>query len=147
MNHPLVVGYDGLDPSKHALGFALNEAALRELPVVIVVVAEERYATVDPYEPGAINVDLLAPPPPEGPVEIQPVLAEAREQLAQSGVEGTVEWTLGDPVVEILKSAKRHDASAIVVGARHHSAFSRLFGADITEAIIRDASCEVLVAH
>jgi nucleotide-binding universal stress UspA family protein len=146
-SHPLVVGYDGLDPAKHALDFALKESKLRNAPVAVVVVAAEHFATVDPYEPGAINVELLAPPPPEGPVEIQPILAEARERLAAAGVEGTVEWALGDPVTEILRVAQRDDATAIVVGERHHSIFTRLLGADTTEALIRDATCEVIVAH
>jgi nucleotide-binding universal stress UspA family protein len=144
---PLLVGYDGRDPSKHALEHALKEAPLRGVSVVVLVVAGVQYEAVSPYEPGTADLGLMVPVPPEGPLEIQPTLEEARTIVADSGVEGTVEWSFGDPVTEILDAARRHDASAIVIGSHPHSAVGRFLGTDTAEAIIKDAHCDVLVSH
>jgi nucleotide-binding universal stress UspA family protein len=144
---PLLVGFDGSDSSRHALDFALREAALREAPVVVLVVAAVRYESVSPYDPGTIDIGLIPPITAEGPVEIQPLLREARGVVEESGIDGSVEWSLGDPVTEILRVAEERGAAAIVVGSSHHSALGRLFGADTTAALVRDAPCDVLVAH
>jgi nucleotide-binding universal stress UspA family protein len=144
---PLLVGYDGRDPSKHAIEHALKEAALRGVSVVVLVVAVPHYEAVNPYEPGTVDIGLIEPIPAEGPLEIQPTLADARELVAGSGVEATVEWRQGDPVTEILDAAKRLEASAIVIGSHPHSAIGRFFGTDTAEEIIKDAPCDVLVSH
>jgi nucleotide-binding universal stress UspA family protein len=144
---PLLVGYDGRDASKHALERAFEEAKTRNASVVVLVVGTLFYETVNPYDPGMIDVGMIQPVPEEGPPEIQPVLKEARELVAASGVEGTVEWSVGDPVTEILDAARRTDASAIVIGSHPHGAFARLIGADTAEEIIHEAPCDVIVAH
>jgi nucleotide-binding universal stress UspA family protein len=143
---PLVVGYDGTDESVRALDLALEESALRFTPVVVVVVAAERYDWVDPYEPGMAIVPI-APIPEDGPLEVQPLLREARRRLDEAGADGDVEWGLGDPVSEIVRVADERHASAIVVGTHHHSALGRLFGADTAAAISREAHCDVIVAR
>jgi nucleotide-binding universal stress UspA family protein len=144
---PLLVGYDGRDPSKHALEHALKEAPLRGVSVVVLVVAGVQYEAVNPLEPGTVDFGAMEPIPEEGPLEIQPTLEEARQIVADSGVEASVDWVLGDPVTEILDAAKRLDASAIVIGSHPHSAFGRFLGTDTAEAIIKDAHCDVLVSH
>jgi nucleotide-binding universal stress UspA family protein len=144
---PLLVGYDGRDASHEALAHALREAPLRGTGVVVLVVAGLHYESYNPYEPGTIDIGPIAPIPPEGPAEIQPALAEAREALAASGVAGEVEWSLGDPVTEILEAARRTGASAIVIGSHPHGAFARFIGADTAEEIIREAPCDVIVAR
>ena len=144
---PLLVGYDGRDPSRLALDRAFEEAKLRGTTVTVLVVGQLFYETVNPYDPGMIDVGMIQPVPEEGPLEIQPILKEARELVAQSGVEGTVEWSVGDPVTEILDAARRADASAIVIGSHPHGAFARLIGADTSEEIIHEAPCEVIVVR
>jgi nucleotide-binding universal stress UspA family protein len=86
------------------------------------------------------------PPIPEGgPAEAQPLLLAARTRLRDAGVRGEVDWRMGSPASELLRAARENDARAIVVGAHHHSALARLFGADTASDIVSDATCEVLV--
>lgn len=144
---PLLVGYDGRDASQKALEHAIDEAKARGTTIVVLVVGGLRYENVNPYDPGTIDVGLIEPVPKEGPLEIQPALNEARTTLEASGVEGSVEWSIGDPVSEILDAADRLQASAIVIGSHKHSAFGRFLGADTAEEIIKDARCDVLVAR
>jgi nucleotide-binding universal stress UspA family protein len=144
---PLLVGYDGRDASVKALQHAIKEAKLRGTTVVVLVVAGLRYENVNPYDPGTVDIGLIEPIPKDGPVEIQPVLHEARKALAEAGMEGSVEWSIGDPVSEILSAAERFEATAIVIGSHKHSALGRFLGTDTAEEIIRDARCDVLVAR
>jgi len=144
---PLVVGYDGRDESEKAFDEAVREAGRRGATLAIVVVAPIPAGPADPFDPAYVGVGVIQPIPPEGPVEIQPILEEARRRLEAAPVEGTVEWSLGDPAIEILRVAQERRASAIVVGTHHHSALGRLFGTDTAANLVSAADCDVLVAR
>jgi nucleotide-binding universal stress UspA family protein len=144
---PLVVGYDGRDESEKALDEAFREAAQRNVDVLVLVVGSVPVEVFDPLAPAMYDVGAMTPIPPEGPVELQPLLAEARRRLQEAGAGGSVEWSLGDPARELLRIAEEQNASAIVVGTHHHSALGRFFGTDVAERVEREAHCEVLVAR
>ena len=142
---PLVVGYDGSEPSQKALERAFDEAKTRGSSLVIVVVAGIQYGSIDPLDPMS-GIAAIPPIPAEGPVEIQPILEMARERLAAAGVDGRVEWSLGDPAAEIVRIAKEANAKSIVVGNHHHSALGRFFGTDTAAELERHSEFEVIVA-
>jgi len=146
---PVLVGYDGREESELAVAEAVTEARSRGVGLVVLVVAGLPPEVVDPVQPGGMGMGLAAFPEmtPDGPVDIQPIMERARERLAASGVEGRVEWSIGDPAAEILRVADEVDASAIVVGTHHHSALERLFGGDITASVVRHARRDVVVAR
>ncbi|MFL5927035.1 MAG: universal stress protein [Gaiellaceae bacterium] len=146
-SRPLVVGYDGRDESEKALDEAFRAAAQRGADVLVLVVGSVPVEVFDPLAPAMYDVGAMTPIPPEGPIELQPLLAEARRRLEEAGAAGTVEWSLGDPARELLRTAEERNASAIVVGTHHHSALGRLFGTDVAERVEREARCEVLVAR
>jgi len=142
---PLVVGYDGSPPSEKALERSFAEAEARSTSLVIVVVAGIQYGSIDPLDPMS-GVAMIPPIPAEGPVEIQPIMELARQKLADSGVDGKVEWSLGDPATEIVRVAREANAKTIVVGNHHHSALGRFFGTDTAAELERHTEFEVLVA-
>ena len=142
---PIVVGYDGRAPSDRALSRAITEASADGARVLVLVVAALPVAATDPFEPGLATV--IPPIPEGGPPEVQPLLRTARERLAEAGVDGDVDWRIGNPASELLQAARETNARAIVVGTHHHSALARLFGADTAADLVREAKCEVLVEH
>jgi nucleotide-binding universal stress UspA family protein len=146
---PLLVGYDGREESEIALAEAFSEARSRGVNLVVLVVAGLPPEVVDPVQPGGIGIGFAAYPEitPDGPIEIQPIMERAREKLAASGVEGHVEWSIGDPASEIMRVADEVDACAIVIGTHHHSALERLFGGDISKSVVRHAHRDVVVAR
>jgi nucleotide-binding universal stress UspA family protein len=145
---PVVVGYDGREESERALEYALEEAASREVPVVVIVVAAMPYEYVDPYGPGVPGmIGPMTPIPQEGPLEVQPLLDHARRRIEETGSSGEAVWGLGDPVTEILRVADERKAAAIVVGTHHHSALGRFFGTDTAADLVRESHCDVLVAR
>lgn len=144
---PLVVGYDGREESEKALEEAFREAAERNVEVLVLVVGAVPVEVFDPLAPAMYDVGAITPIPPDGPVELQPLLHEARRRVDEADVAGSVEWSLGDPARELLRVASERNASAIVVGTHHHSALGRLFGTDVAETVAREARCDVVVAH
>jgi nucleotide-binding universal stress UspA family protein len=144
---PLVVGYDGREESEKALEEAFREASERNVEVLVLVVGAVPVEVFDPLAPAMYDVGAITPIPPDGPVELQPLLHEARRRVDEADVAGSVEWSLGDPARELLRVASERNASAIVVGTHHHSALGRLFGTDVAETVAREARCDVVVAH
>jgi nucleotide-binding universal stress UspA family protein len=146
---PVLVGYDGRAETEVAFAEAVAEARARSTGLVVLVVAGLPPGIVDPVQPGGMGMGLAAFPEmtADGPVEIQPIMARAREKLAASGLEGRVDWSIGDPAAEILRVADEIDASAIVIGTHHHSALERLFGGDVTGSVVRHAHRDVVVAR
>jgi nucleotide-binding universal stress UspA family protein len=146
---PLLVGYDGREESEIALDQALSEAHARGTNLVVVVVGGIPVVAADPLDPTGMGMGMGVFPEmtPDGPVDIQPIMAAARRKLAASGVKGHVEWSLGDPAAEILRVADEHDAAVIIVGTHRHSAISRLVGDDVAGTVMRRAHCDVVIAR
>src|SRR5690242_969335 len=119
---PLLVGYDGREESEIAFTEAVKEARTRGVKLVVLVVSGLPIEVIDPVQPGGMGMGLAAFPEitPDGPVEIEPIMRRAREKLAASGIDGHVEWSIGDPASEILRVADEIDACAIVIGTHHH---------------------------
>jgi nucleotide-binding universal stress UspA family protein len=115
--------------------------------VLVLVVGAVPVEVFDPLAPAMYDVGAITPIPPDGPVELQPLLHDARRRLDAADAEGSVEWSLGDPARELVRAAEEHNASAIVVGTHHHSALGRFFGTDVAERVEREALCEVIVAR
>ena len=83
----------------------------------------------------------LGPPP-----DVVEHLNEAREILAAAGFDPDLAWAAGEPGHEIVETAKRVGARAIVVGEHHHGFLSGLFGGRVDEEVQREAGCRVIVA-
>jgi nucleotide-binding universal stress UspA family protein len=138
----IVVGYDGGEPSQRALGAAIADARTSGRRLVAVAVRELV------LEPGVLPVEgwVYVPPiPSEGPVELQPLLTDARERMAEADVDGEAVWGFGEPALEILRVARESHAVRIFVGHHHHSRLSRLLHGDTAANIQELADCEVVV--
>jgi nucleotide-binding universal stress UspA family protein len=144
---PLLVGYDGREESEVALDRALAEARRRGMRLVVLVVMGLPVDVVDPATPAGIGIGVFPEMTPDGPRDVQPIMAAARRKLASSGIEGHVEWTFGDPASEIVRVADELDAAAIVVGTHHHSALGRLLGTDIAASVVGQAHRDVVVVR
>jgi len=150
----IVVGFDGSDASGRALDRAIGMAASGAGRLVVVVVVP---LTFDPLAPTSVGAWVLGPvaaseeelerdlaantPPPV----LQPVVAEAEKRAAAAGLEPEVAWRMGDPVREILDTARDSGASTIVLGEHHHRMFGEVLGDDVDAAVQREARCELVL--
>ena len=61
-------------------------------------------------------------------------------------VTATETLTAGDPAGELLRMANEDAVDLIILGARGLSAVQRLLLGSVSEAVLRDAQCAVLIA-
>jgi nucleotide-binding universal stress UspA family protein len=136
----IIVGIDGSDHSKHALEWAMKEAAIRHAPLTVI--------TVHPVIAGFSGRPVAYP--------TDGALADKARETAQeevdktlAGLSGqgpetvTVQGVSGFPA-EVLITAGR-DADMIVVGSRGSGGFSRLLLGAVSSQVTHHAQCPVVV--
>jgi nucleotide-binding universal stress UspA family protein len=135
----IVVGVDGSEESKRALRWAVEEAALRHVPVRAV------YAWTPPLVPGALGFAVLPAADldavREGAVEL--LDAAVDEVVDGSGVEVTRAAVQGAPAKVLLQAAE--EADLLVVGTRGHGGFAELLLGSVSQQCAHHATCPVVV--
>lgn len=129
----VVVGVDDSDNSLVAVGAAAAEAALRHLPLHIV--------HADPFESAA---DTTAGPLPEEPGRCVN-RAMDRAVAAWPDLKVTGEVARSFPQPELISASS--DAEMVVIGDRGLGAVARALLDTVAGALVRDASCPVLVTR
>ena len=134
----VLVGYDGSEPAKCAIDFALDLAR--------------------PYG-AALHVLAVARPPEFGTeVEAEAVIENSRRhyghvlqslksRLAKESIESKFEIAVGHPAKQLLLYAERHGIDHIVVGHLGHSLFEHWMLGSVARQVIAHASCAVTVVR
>ena len=129
----IVVGYDGSDAARRALGRAA-ELATEGTKVVVV------HAT-----PSVYGGSTPGPADPEEETRAEGLLQEARELLGRRGLEAEALKPVGPPAEELVSAAAELAAELIVVGRRRSPA-AHLLGS-VSSKVVREADCDVLVVR
>lgn len=129
----IVVGYDGSDVARRALGRAA-EVAEEGARVVVV------HATPSVYGDAAAG-----PADPDEEARAEPLLHEARELLGRRGLEPEVRTPVGPAAEALVSAADELQADLIVVGRRRNPA-AHLLGS-VSSRVVREAGCDVLVVR
>jgi nucleotide-binding universal stress UspA family protein len=143
----IVVGYDGEEPAARALDRAIDEARSARAKLLVLAVAEMPLNPEGPQNFGTLDDSPARMLPLVVPPELEPLLEEARTKVEAAGLSGDFAWAAGEPAGAIVGAAKESRARLIVLGSHHHGMFSRLLGADVADAVKRDAGCDVLVVE
>ena len=136
----IVVGVDGSGHSQRALEWAMNEAAIRHLPLTIL--------TVHPSIVGYFGGVVTTPRDLELTEQVQAaVTAEADKVLAElNGPHPdsvTVKAVHSFPVEELINASK--EADLIVLGSRGAGGFTRLVLGSTADQVVRHAHCPVTI--
>ena len=136
----IVVGVDGSGHSQRALEWAMNEAAIRHLPLTIL--------TVHPSIVGYFGGIVTTPQDLELTEQVQAaVTAEADKVLAELNgphpESVTVKAVHSFPVGELVNASK--EADLIVLGSRGMGGFSRLMLGSTADQVVRHAHCPVTI--
>jgi nucleotide-binding universal stress UspA family protein len=141
----IIVGVDGSDQSRHALEWAVREAAVRQAPLTVLTVqqpASTGYwgAGAFPY-PYPYDQDLAKQALKLAQEETDRTLEKAGPDFRLPPV--TVRVITGLPAEALLQAAE--GADLLVVGSRGSGGFERLLLGSVSTQVIHHASCPVVV--
>jgi nucleotide-binding universal stress UspA family protein len=137
---PVLVGVDGSESSRLAVGLGADEAALRDVPLVLVhvgpsdgdrAVPEEIEESQAAYQAEAVR--LLADASAVVRAEHPDLVVREHPVRAAGAAQGLIEAS--------------GTASLLVVGTRGRAGFAGLLLGSVSQAAIQHAHCPVLVAH
>jgi nucleotide-binding universal stress UspA family protein len=140
----ILIAFDGSDAAGRALDRAVEEAKDSGDPLVVLAVFEMLFDPEGPQNFGNINESAQMIPLVEPP-ELEPVLARARERIADAGLEADYLWAVGNPADKIAATARDRRARLVVIGSHHHSFLGRLFGTDAAAEVEREIGAGVVV--
>lgn len=137
MGREVLVPFDGSEPSRGALGYALEEFPEAEVTLLYVL---ESHGQAD-RDPGGVSgvdredVDRAA----------EEVTDAGRDLAAEHGVEATVEIVSGQPWRRIVEVAGESDCDLIVMGTHGRTGVERALLGSVAENVVRQAPVPVLV--
>jgi nucleotide-binding universal stress UspA family protein len=129
----VLIAYDGSEPSRRALDRVVT--FLPNAAVAVVSVAAPVYR--DPT--------LVKFPDEDEERRQQAALAEAKERLADGGIDARGTAPVGDAATEIVRVAEESGAELIVLGARGLNPLKRLVLGSVSTKVLHQAPCDVLV--
>lgn len=127
----VVLGYDGSAHAEAALALAVGEAAVRSVPLLVVVAVEPATFAPDMAE----ELELMAREHAER------AMATARQQLDERVVDRHI--ATGTPAAVLLHA--RNPDDLVVVGTRGHSRLAATVLGSTSAAVTAHAPCAVLV--
>jgi nucleotide-binding universal stress UspA family protein len=137
----IIVAIDGSDNSRHALEWAIREAAVRHAPLTVLTVQ----ATLIGYWGSPVlypgDEDLVEHGRKRAQEETDSVLEKIGVELRPSSV--TVRAVIGLPAEALLEAAA--DADMLVVGSRGAGGFKRLLMGSVSTQVTHHARCPVVV--
>ncbi|MGK5443491.1 universal stress protein [Micromonospora sp. URMC 105] len=128
---PVVVGVDGSEAARVALGFAVESAAQRRVPLRVVRVLA---APPEQDERAAVAAGRAA---------VQEALAPWRDALPDAGVD--VEVLPGNPAAALVEASR--SAQLVVVGSRGLGGLRGMLLGSVSQQLLQHASCPVVVAR
>jgi nucleotide-binding universal stress UspA family protein len=137
---PVVVGVDGYAVSDHAVGFAFEEASLRDAPLVAI------HTTHFPL-PTEFGDPLPLVHDQEIAAAEERVLSDAIGSWGERfpGVAVTRRVYRGRPAEALVDESNR--AQLIVVGARGRGGFTGLLLGSVSQAVLHHSRCPVAIVH
>jgi nucleotide-binding universal stress UspA family protein len=131
----IVVGYDGSEAARHALGL-VTELAGPDTGVTVLAVVESNLTSLGPSPPDQADVEAAGR-----------TLEEAYIFLQERGIRARAERSVGDPADRILDEARRRDADLLVVGSHGKRLAQRLLLGSVSAKVVNRARCPVLVVR
>lgn len=136
----ILVGYDGSDSARAALGLAIGLARTTGAELATISVEEHlpRYAaTIGEVQEAKEQIDR----------HFRMLTEEARDQAALAGVELDALVRRGHEVAEILRSAREKKVDLLALGAHGHSRVFEWVIGSTSLAVARLAPCSVLIVR
>jgi nucleotide-binding universal stress UspA family protein len=144
----ILVGYDGSEPSKHALAFAAERAraAGRRLVLVTVVPASLRNAGFSEMLLPGLDLSSLVKEDKFTDVA-RKGLEEVAAGLRAQGLQVDVDVRHGDAADELLEAARQHDPEQVVLGFMSYEHKLPMGLGSVAEKVLRYADRTVTIVR
>lgn len=150
MTMTVLVCTDGSDRAINAARSALGVLRDAERTVVVTVVAEPHL--VLPYDASGMAGSAVSPL--EFEQMTQSLMAEGQQQvehtvaaLALPDAQTQTQVLVGDPGRAICQLVEELDADVVVIGSRGRGGIKRALLGSVSDHVVRNASCPVIVTH
>jgi nucleotide-binding universal stress UspA family protein len=137
---PILVGYDGSEAARAALGYAVDEALAQGKRLVAANVYWE--------EPWGLHHKPTADPHATALHKAEELIAEGLEDHLEAHPELQAETrTIHSLNEEFGMTEEAANASLVVVGCRGRGGFAGLLLGSVSQALVHHAACPVVVIH
>lgn len=137
----IIVGIDGSDHSRHALEWAVREAAVRHAPLTVLTVQQAAAGYLGGPVVYSGDAGLAQQARDTAQEETDRMLDKVGPQSRPASV--TVQAVVGLPADVLLQASE--DADLLVVGARGAGGFKRLLLGSVSSQVTHHARCPVVV--
>ena len=141
---PILVATDGSPAARAALEAAVSLAAGTGDAIVAITVWRALQGDYGLAYPSVARLDDLLATERE---HAEAALGEAVVRARSAGIPIRTRLATGDPAEEICSYAREVDARLIAVGSRGYGSVAALLLGSVSNAIIRQATCPVLVVR
>ena len=152
----LLVPVDGLNASINAVKKALELARKYSFSIKLISVVAEKNSEYRKHENAWRGIDSsIVSESEELEKQLEKKIKENAERLLSaiiskldfSGIKVETEVLLGEPYAKIIETARNDNIDIIVMSNRGFSKVKRFFVGSVTQKVIADAPCPVLVIN
>jgi nucleotide-binding universal stress UspA family protein len=141
--HPVLVGYDGSEPSCHALAYAAGMARRLDRNLVVLYCTQTRLPSAGGFPFMPLTAATCLPDSDAGGDHLDWLKAELTEAADLDGLRVRVIERDGDPARELACAATEYNTDAVVIGAPRR--FLHRFAGSVPAWLARHARCPVVV--
>jgi nucleotide-binding universal stress UspA family protein len=142
----VLLATDGSDGANEAIRFLLSLPLVRNTKVRLLSAVESTpYPASAPKMIRAQLKGMIAQLERERRAEVEKVLDRAARELKAKVTRLTRSMPTGHPAREVVAAAASFDADLVVVGARGLGGMKRLLLGSVSERVLHDARCPVLI--
>jgi len=134
----ILLAFDGSEPSRKALSFAMDLARNHNAELAVLTVAEV------PQLPEDVETTAILE---QSQAAHQKLLESVGDELRSSGLQASLHLAVGHPAHQILGEASRLGVDVLVLGHRGRGLLDRWRLGSVTHRVISYAECAVTVVR
>jgi nucleotide-binding universal stress UspA family protein len=139
----IIVGVDGSDHSRYALGWAMREAATHQLPLTVISIHPPPVRPLTGIYWGLHSLPDNSFDPERARRAVQDFVNEVASETGEALPEITISVLEGDAAEELIRASQ--DADMLVVGSRGSGGFTRLLLGSVSSQVTQHAAGPVVV--